>query len=142
MSALLSYAEAAKRLNCSVRSVRRLIDTGEIIRVYPRPRLPRILAQSLDDYVARMTLHAHNHSCAGQAVYQEINTCQESAHEIKTVFSNGRTRHSDGRVSQTDAAARLAEVLAFGATKTRGKSVPERSERNGCSNRQRNANKV
>ena len=43
MTELLSYTDVAEKLSCSVRSVLRLVDTGEIIRIYPRPRLPRIL---------------------------------------------------------------------------------------------------
>ena len=39
MTDLLSYAEATKKLGCSVHSTVQLADSGELVRVYPRSRV-------------------------------------------------------------------------------------------------------
>lgn len=50
---LYRYDEAAELLSLSVQSIRRLVDAGELERVYVAGREPRITQESILDYVKR-----------------------------------------------------------------------------------------
>ena len=50
---LLTYAETARALHVSERSVRRLAKAGELAVVRPTPRTPRIWAASVTALLAR-----------------------------------------------------------------------------------------
>ena len=85
---LLTLESAAETLAISARSVRRLIDAGELapIRI---GRSVRVSAESLRRYVDRASLESHTHPSAGPDV-QERSTCRKSANKTKTALSSSR----------------------------------------------------
>lgn len=114
---LLTLEHAAQRLSISPRTVRRLIDRGELapIRI---GRSLRLSADELRAYVDRQMPSSHN--AAGVAVPGD-STC----HDVKPKADRGkastcaRARRTGGPSTRTDAAARLAAVLGFDAATTR-----------------------
>ena len=107
---LLTLERAAETLAISARSVRRLIDAGELapIRI---GRSLRISAESLRGYVDRAIPHSHTHPSAGPDV-REINACHESASKTKTASIVVPIRPSGGRPTATRAAKELDALLA------------------------------
>lgn len=53
--ALFSTAEVCKLLSLSQSSVRRLIEEGQLEKVYPRPRSMRVTRESLERHIAGAT---------------------------------------------------------------------------------------
>lgn len=53
--ALFSTAEVCKLLSLSQSSVRRLIEEGQLEKVYPRPRAMRVTRESLERHIAKAT---------------------------------------------------------------------------------------
>lgn len=50
---LFSYKQAAKFLSVSEHTVRRLAESGELVRIYVVPRCPRIFRESLVSVLAK-----------------------------------------------------------------------------------------
>ena len=114
---LWTFKETAKQLGVSVRTVQRLVKTGGLPHV-TMGRLCRIPASAVRDWVENKTQTVHNLHGVRQAVrdQQEIRTCQSARNtETRTGSLNGQTRPTGGQAGQTQAASRLAEVLAFDA---------------------------
>ena len=113
----LTLNAAAEALSVSPRTVRRLLDAGELGRV-KIGRAVRVSSASLHAYVDRQITPGHN--AAGVAVHGEP-TC----HDVKPrpdrekASTNGRARRTGGPSTQTDAGGRLAAVLGFDAPRTR-----------------------
>jgi len=110
---LLTYPEVADRMRVSVRTVRRLVDEGELPAVYIR-RSPRIRALDLGNYLNLLDKSCYNQQRVGLGVRDSSRgqrTCQDAT--TKTACTNGRTRRSTGRASSTDAASELADLLGL-----------------------------
>lgn len=110
---LLTYGEVADRMRVSVRSVRRLVEDGELIAVYIR-RSPRIRELDLAKYLNLLANSCYNQQCVGLDVRHSSRgqrTCQDAT--TKTASTNGRTRKSTGRATSTDAAKELADLLGL-----------------------------
>ena len=115
---LWSLQEAARQLGgVSTRSVRRMIDAGELPAVSVR-RSIKIPVAAVLEWVERNMSYTHNHPCAGPSVLKEKSTCHRSVKtETRTVSTGVRTRHTGGPVTVTQAAKELAAVLELPAAK-------------------------
>jgi excisionase family DNA binding protein len=111
----VTLSTAADVLAVSPRTIRRLLDAGELQRIRIG-RSVRISAASLRRYIEDASNVGNNR--VGAAV-QETSTCRDDRREIKTDSTNGRIRRSGGRRSPTDAADRLAAVLALPSRRIR-----------------------
>jgi len=113
---LWDLTETARQLGgVSTRTVRRLIDAGDIVPKRVGRRL-LVRAASVLAYLDRDMTHAHNPMCAGPDARStlEERTCQDSARrETKTGYSGGRTRLTGGHRTPRQAASELAAVLAL-----------------------------
>jgi len=89
---LLTINAAAEALSVSARTVRRLLDRGDLstIRI---GRTVRVSAADMADYVARQITPSDTQ--AGTAA-KETSTCQDDKSETRTASSSGRTRLSGG----------------------------------------------
>lgn len=100
---LWSLEEVAHQLGgISTRTVRRLAAAGELTVVHVGPRLPRVLADSVHAYVARLAQGVHNHSCAESGAWKGEALCP----------TNDLIRQSGTSVTPTQAAKELDAVLA------------------------------
>ena len=99
---LWDLKEAARQLGeISVRTVRRMLDRGELpkVRVGKSIKIP---AASIHNWVAQQASLAHNTYCVGSGVrQQEVNVCH----------INAKTAASGGRTSPTQAAKELDALL-------------------------------
>lgn len=100
---LWPFEEVAHQLGgISTRTVRRLVAAGELPVVYVGPRLPRVPADSVHAYVARLAQGVHNSSCA-----------ESEAWKGKTPWSTDEMiPRSIGVVSPMQAARELDALLA------------------------------
>ena len=114
---LLTLEHAAQRLSISPRSVRRLIERGELapIRI---GRCVRLSTEDLRAYIDRQMPRSHN--AAGVAVPGDT-TCHDERPSRKDHKGStpGPAARTGGPSTRTDAAARLAAVLGFDAATTR-----------------------
>lgn len=115
---LWTVDQAAESMRLSTRTVRRLIAAGELQAVRVRSRV-RLQPEAVAEYVAR---------CVGQAVGET--TCK-SASKIKTESISGATRRTGGQVSQTEAGAKLANLLGLGSQTIQEKRKQSASELDG-----------
>jgi excisionase family DNA binding protein len=74
--ALFSTIEAAELLSLSSSSIRRLIDEGQLSKVYPRPRSMRITRESLAAHLER--------SVSRSAVVDQVNAKAQAKEQGKT----------------------------------------------------------
>ena len=125
---LWSLDETAHQLRLSVRSVRRIIDRGElaVVRI---GRCLRVPVSEVHAYLEVQMLPAHNNNRAGQAVLEGERICQRvNESGTRTVSTGGRTRRTGGQALSMDVDSQLAEVLALPT-----KPKPKRSVRGGNS---------
>ena len=106
---LLTLERAAEALSVSPRTVRRLLDAGELAPVRIGRSL-RVSAESLRRYVDRAIPESHTHPSAGPDV-QERSTCRESANKTKTASIVVPIRPSGGRPTPTRTAKELDALL-------------------------------
>jgi excisionase family DNA binding protein len=107
---LLTLEEAGVRLSVSARTVRRLIEAGELAPVRIGRSL-RVSADSIRAYVDRSIPVSHNPGRVGPDV-QETSTCRENASRTKTASIVAQIRPSGGRPTSTQAAKELDALLA------------------------------
>ena len=132
---LLTLERAAEALAISARSVRRLIDAGELAPVRIGRSL-RISADSLRRYVDRAIPESNNHPSAGPDV-QERSTCRESANKTKTASIVVMTPRSGGQPTPTREAKELAVRLGLGTARKPGRSSPSGDSTHGTQERGR-----
>lgn len=113
---LLTLEDAAQRLAISPRSVRRLIERGELtpIRI---GRAVRLSADDLRAYVDQQRPSGHN--AAGVAVPGDTTCHANQRDDRKPASTRGPARRTGGPSTPTDAGARLAAVLKCDAATTR-----------------------
>lgn len=113
---LLTLDHAADALSISARTVRRLIDRGELtpIRI---GRAVRLSTEDLRAYIDRQITQGHNP--LGVAVPGDTTCHKNRGADRKPGSTRGHARRTGGPSTQTDAGARLAEVLKFDAATTR-----------------------
>ena len=98
---LWSLQEAARQLGgISTRSVRRMIDAGELPAV-PVRRSLKVPVAAVHKWVEQNMLRAHNMSSAGPSVHKEESTC----HTVAKIVPYG------GQVTQTTAGKELDDLL-------------------------------
>ena len=98
---LWSLQEAARQLGgISTRSVRRMIDAGELPAVAVRRSL-KVPVAAVHEWVEQNMIRAHNRSCAGPHVRKEVSTC----HTVARIVPFG------GQVTPTTAAKELDDLL-------------------------------
>ena len=98
---LWSLQEAARQLGgISTRSVRRMIDAGELPAVSVRRSL-KVPVAAVHEWVEQNMIRAHNRSCAGPRVRKEVSTC----HTVARIVPFG------GQVTPTTAAKELDDLL-------------------------------
>ena len=98
---LWSLQEAARQLGgISTRSVRRMIDAGELPAVAVRRSL-KVPVAAVQEWVEHNMIRAHNRSCAGPRVRKEVSTC----HTVARIVPFG------GQVTPTTAAKELDDLL-------------------------------
>jgi len=98
---LWSLQEAARQLGgISTRSVRRMIDAGELPAVAVRRSL-KVPVAAVQEWVEQNMIRAHNRSSAGPRVRKEVSTC----HTVARIVPFG------GQVSPTTAAKELDDLL-------------------------------
>jgi excisionase family DNA binding protein len=106
---LLTLERAAEVLAVSPRTVRRLLDAGELAPVRIG-RAVRVSAESLRGYVDRAIPESNNPGRAGPDV-RENNACHESASKTKTASIVVPIRPSGGPRTSTRAASELDALL-------------------------------
>ena len=112
---LLTLDAAALALAVSPRTVRRLLDAGQLSAVRIG-RAVRVRAADVCALVDRASPPSDNPP--GVAV-PENDTCHENRNDRKTGSTSGRTRRTGGPVTQPNAGAQLAAVLGFPSPTTR-----------------------
>jgi len=111
---LLTLPEAAKALSVATRTVRRLIERGELPKVKVA-RCVRVPAEAVQAWVDKQVTHAHNEGRAGSGVRRkEINACQ-SANKIWTESTSVPIPPSTGHLTPTQAAHELDALLGYGS---------------------------
>ncbi len=112
---LVTLKRAGEVLAVSPRTVRRLIDAGQLapIRI---GRSLRLSATDLAAYVDRQMSHRHT---SQRAAVPEIDTCRNVKADGEKGFTNGHVRRSGGPSIQTDAGGRLAVRLGFPSRTTK-----------------------
>ena len=123
----LTLAAAARALSVSPRTVRRLLDAGELQRIRIG-RAVRVTAASLRAYVDGHHALSDNPIRAGQAVREE-STCQESADKTRTASTVAVIPRAGGRPTATRAAAELDALLRRPIAKKPRHSSPNGSSR-------------
>lgn len=115
---LWSLAETARQLGISKRTVQRLVEHGELpsCRI---GRLIRIPSDSVREYVARMTLGAHNSTCAESVAWKGATPCH----------TDERTRRIGGSVTVMQPAKELDVLLERLTAAKRKRSKPNGSLR-------------
>jgi len=122
---LLTYEETAEQLRVSLRTVRRLVDSGELRCVYIRSS-PRIRAVDLQQYLDKATrpsslsdsdvgLDVRNH-------FREQRTCQNVT--TKMASTKGQSPNTGGSRSSTPMARELANRLGLTTGKKPKSSLP------------------
>lgn len=99
---LWTLNETAQQLGgVSIRTVRRMVDRGEIspVRV---GRLLRILPESVHAFVAAQTEQAHNLPRVGSVAWKGIEPC----------YTNAKAHRSGGLATPTQQARELDDLLA------------------------------
>jgi excisionase family DNA binding protein len=109
---LLTLPEAAKALSVATRTVRRLMERGELPKV-KIGRCVRVPAEALQAWVDKEVMHAHNRTSAGSGVRgKEVNACQ-SAEKIWTESTSVPIPPSIARLTPTRAARELDALLGY-----------------------------
>ena len=108
---LLSIQDTAKQLNVSVRTVRRMIEAGELPVVRVR-RSVRIPANALETWVEKQATLENNTSCAGPDVRGGNNTCG-SANKTVMVSTIGLTHRISGHRTPIPGADELGVLLGY-----------------------------
>jgi excisionase family DNA binding protein len=121
---LLSLPQVAEQLSVSVRTVHRLLSTGQLPTV-KIGRSVRVPAQAVRDWIAQNTFVAHNAGCVGPDARYGGTICHIDA----------KTHRSGGPVTPTQAAAELGGLLGQKTTRKRRPSRP-----NGSCKRTRRSN--
>lgn len=111
---LLTIPAAAARLAVSRRTVERLIRAGQLQRIRIGGAV-RIDPADLTDYIARARAGADT----GAGAEAREAPWQEHENKTETASTGGTARRTGGHRRPTDAADRLAAVLAFGSPTTR-----------------------
>ena len=111
---LLTLPEAAKALSVASRTVRRLIERGELPKVKVG-RCVRVPALAVQAWVDKEMTHAYNESCAGSGVRaKEVNACQ-SAEKIWTESTSVPIPPATGHLTLTQAVRELDALLGYGS---------------------------
>lgn len=112
---LLTIAQAARQLAVNARTVRRLLDRGDLpsVRI---GRAVRIASASLSAYVDSAITARHTDQTAAAP---ETDPCQKTRNVIKMASTSARGHRSGGPRPRTDAGAQLVALLESGSTKTR-----------------------
>lgn len=109
---LLTLPEAAKALSVATRTVRRLIERGELPKVKVG-RCVRVPAEALLAWVDKEVMHAHNNPRAGSGVREEeMNACQ-SAEKIWTESTSVPIPPATGHLTRTQAVRELDALLGY-----------------------------
>ena len=111
---LLTIEAAAAALSVNPTTVRRMLAAGDLHPVRVR-RAVRVSVADLNAYVARQMPAGNtdsDHPTPGPT------PCPDHASATKTASTSAPTRRTGGRRRPTDAGGRLADLLAFDATKT------------------------
>ena len=83
---LLTLPEVAKALSVATRTVRRLIERGELPKVKVG-RCVRVPAEALLAWVDKEVMHAHNKGRAGSGVRgKEVNACQSAETDLDGIY--------------------------------------------------------
>ena len=111
---LLTLEEAGARLSVSARTVRRLIDAGDLAPV----RIGRAVRLSTADLSAYIARQMSGSNIASGVAVPETDTCHAKPKpDQKRGSTNGRVRRIGGSSTPTDTGARLAAVLGFPSPK-------------------------
>ena len=110
---LLTLSAASERLAVSERTVRRLIDTGDLPPIRVRGAI-RVSAADIAALIDRARAAVCN---PPRAAVPETDTCQQRHN--RTGFTGERTRRTGGRASLTGEEDRLGALLAFRSRPTR-----------------------
>ncbi len=111
---LLTLQETAKALSVAPRTVRRLIERGELPKVKVG-RCVRVPADAVQAWVDKEVRHAHNKACAGSGVRgKEINACQSAnTNEIWTESMTVPIPPVIGHLTPTQAVRELDALLGY-----------------------------
>ncbi len=110
---LVTYAEAAEMLSVDERTVRRLSANGDLSLVNLGKRCPRIVVDSILEYVAFLQQSAYNETVGlamrdsdpGDSTWPDAKT--------KTASTKEKIRPTGGRRTQTQAARELGAALGL-----------------------------
>ena len=108
---LWSIDETARQLDISARTVRRMLESGELPKAKIRGRVA-IPVVAVREYVARQTDLAHNGRYAGPDVPGGNDTCGSVA-KTEMVSTHDPTRRTTGHRISTVAAKELGVLLGF-----------------------------
>ncbi|PZN75384.1 MAG: hypothetical protein DM484_19005 [Candidatus Methylumidiphilus alinenensis] len=104
---LWSLDEAAKAMGgISARTVRRLIQTGELPAIRIRGCAPRIRPEDVQTWIEQNIVRNHNNGARGSVPKKEESTCLTNRKTDK-----GSLAQSGGRVTQTQVARELDALL-------------------------------
>ena len=112
---LFTLDESAKQLSVSPRTVRRMMERGELpwVRIGRAIRIP---GESIKKWIDMNMSTEHNQTCAGN-VQGGKSTCQKE--KTRTDSINARIHPTGGRVTPTQAARELAVVVGLETAKKR-----------------------
>ena len=108
---LLTLKEAAEELRVSTRTLRRLIESGDLEAIAVRRGI-RIRRDDLRSYVDGLAQTSHNAKRAGPDVRKGESTCR-SANHTGTAYTSGPIRRIGGPATPMQAAEELAAVLGL-----------------------------
>ncbi len=119
---LLTLKEAAEQMRVSSRTIRRLIESGDLVAI-PVRRSLRIRREDLCSYVDGLARLSHTAKCAGPDVLKEVSTCRESAiRGTRTASIVGLTPRLGGRRTPTQAEKELDVLLEQATVKKQKRS--------------------
>lgn len=108
---LWSLEETARQLGgVSIRSVRRMVERGEILSVHVG-RLVRVVPDSVLAFVASHAQQAHNFACVGSVAWKGNNPC----------YTDAKVHRTGGQTTPTQTAKELDALLG---QLTKGKPKP------------------
>jgi len=105
---LVTLEEAARLLQCSTSTIRRLVKQGFLVKVYLTPGLrrggcPRITQHSIDQYLETLCHQNYSRQCTGASAASRSSVWQKS--------TNGRTRRITGAHGSDQTAQELGKKL-------------------------------
>ena len=114
---LWSLEEAGKAMGgISARTVRRLIQTGELPAIRIRGCAPRLRPADVQIWIEQNITHAHNHPARGSVPNQrEVAQCQNQ----QKGFMNVQTRRTGGSPTQMPTVSEFGVLLGFSGTEER-----------------------